>query len=112
MPCTGNSDLFIHLLVTLIPDGAQLLRGIPKLILMVEFNGQTEQEVRDKVHALHRELRSVYPPVSHLNSRRCAVVARHPQTYPYGGIQRPNRTRGTRQGPCPAPGTPICLSTC
>ncbi len=47
---------FIHLLITLIPDGVQLLRGIPKLILMVEFNGQTEDEVRGKVHALHREL--------------------------------------------------------
>jgi FAD/FMN-containing dehydrogenase len=47
---------FIHLLITLIPDGLQLLRGIPKLILMVEFNGETEAEVRTKVHALHREL--------------------------------------------------------
>lgn len=47
---------FIHLLFSLIPDGLQLLRGIPKLILMVEFNGQTEEEVRTKVHALHREL--------------------------------------------------------
>lgn len=47
---------FIHLLITLIPDGAQLLRGIPKLILMVEFNGETEDEVRAKVRALHREL--------------------------------------------------------
>lgn len=47
---------FIHLLFSLIPDGLQLLRGIPKLILMVEFNGDTEQEVRDKVHALHRSL--------------------------------------------------------
>jgi FAD/FMN-containing dehydrogenase len=48
---------FIHLLVTLIPDGVQLLRGIPKLILMVEFNGETEEEVRQKVHALHKELK-------------------------------------------------------
>ncbi len=47
---------FVHLLITLIPDGIQLLRGIPKLILMVEFNGQTETEVRAKVHALHKEL--------------------------------------------------------
>ena len=47
---------FIHLLITLIPDGLQLLRGIPKLILMVEFNGETEEEVRKKVHALHGEL--------------------------------------------------------
>jgi FAD/FMN-containing dehydrogenase len=47
---------FIHLLITLIPDGLQLLRGIPKLILMVEFNGETEDEVRQKVHSLHAEL--------------------------------------------------------
>jgi FAD/FMN-containing dehydrogenase len=47
---------FIHLLITLIPDGLQLLRGIPKLILMVEFNGETEQEVRQKVRFLHRQL--------------------------------------------------------
>lgn len=48
---------FIHLLITLIPDALQLLRGMPKLVLMVEFNGQTEQEVRQKVHALHQELK-------------------------------------------------------
>jgi len=36
----------------LIPDGVQLLRGVPKLILMVEFNGETEDEVRQKVRAL------------------------------------------------------------
>lgn len=48
---------FIHLLITLIPDGLQLLRGIPKLILMVEFNGQTEEEVRRKVKELHHTLR-------------------------------------------------------
>jgi FAD/FMN-containing dehydrogenase len=48
---------FFRLLFSLIPDGLQLLRGIPKLILMVEFNGETEQEVRDKVHKLHRELK-------------------------------------------------------
>ncbi len=48
---------FVHLLITLIPDGLQLLRGIPKLILMVEFNGDTEEEVRRKVHELHKELK-------------------------------------------------------
>jgi len=47
---------FIHLLITLIPDGLQLLHGIPKLILMVEFNGATEEEVRRKVRKLHGEL--------------------------------------------------------
>ncbi|HVA10777.1 MAG TPA: FAD-binding oxidoreductase [Candidatus Dormibacteraeota bacterium] len=47
---------FIHLLVTLIPDGLQLLRGIPKLTLMIEFNGDSEEEVRQKVHNLHKSL--------------------------------------------------------
>lgn len=46
---------FVHLLFTLIPDGFQLLRGIPKLILMIEFNGETEEEVRTKVHNLHKQ---------------------------------------------------------
>ena len=47
---------FIHLLFSLIPDGLQLIRGIPKLVLMVEFNGHSEEEVREKVRALHSEL--------------------------------------------------------
>lgn len=48
---------FIHLLITLIPDGLQLLRGFPKLVLMVEFTGETDVEVREKVRALHRDLK-------------------------------------------------------
>jgi len=48
---------FIRLLIGLIPDGLQLLRGIPKLVLMVEFNGETEDEVRTKIRNLHNELR-------------------------------------------------------
>lgn len=48
---------FINLLINLIPDGLQLLRGIPKLILMVEFNGETEEEVRSKIRALHQDLK-------------------------------------------------------
>jgi FAD/FMN-containing dehydrogenase len=47
---------FFRLLFSLIPDGLQLLRGVPKLILMVEFNGETEDEVRRKVRKLHSEL--------------------------------------------------------
>jgi FAD/FMN-containing dehydrogenase len=47
---------FIKLCFGLIPDGMQLLRGIPKLVLMIEFNGETEDEVRQKIKALHKEL--------------------------------------------------------
>ncbi|HET8709477.1 MAG TPA: FAD-binding oxidoreductase [Candidatus Saccharimonadales bacterium] len=49
---------FIRLLISLIPDGLQLLRGVPKLILMIEFNGQTEEEVRQKIRNLHHDLRA------------------------------------------------------
>ncbi len=47
----------IKLLISLIPDGLMLLRGIPKLILMIEFNGNTQQEVEDKIDNLRRDLR-------------------------------------------------------
>lgn len=42
----------IKLLISLIPDGFLLLRGIPKMILMVEFTGQTVEEVEDKIDKL------------------------------------------------------------
>ena len=48
---------FIKLLISLIPDGIMLLRGIPKLILMIEFNGQTQQEVDEKINNMHRILK-------------------------------------------------------
>lgn len=46
----------IKLMISLIPDGLMLLKGIPKLILMVEFNGDTEDEVRQQIRRLHQEL--------------------------------------------------------
>lgn len=48
---------FIKLLLSLVTTGVQLLRGVPKLILMVEFNGDTEEEVRQKVKTLHAGLK-------------------------------------------------------
>lgn len=51
-----GTQAFVRLLINLIPDGLQLLRGIPKLILMVEFNGASTEEVRAKIKALHKEL--------------------------------------------------------
>jgi FAD/FMN-containing dehydrogenase len=57
---------FIHLLITLIPDGLQLLRGVPKLILMVSFKGDSEAEVREKIHNLHHKLR-MYKTRYHIN---------------------------------------------
>jgi FAD/FMN-containing dehydrogenase len=47
---------FIKLMISLIPDGAMLLRGIPKLILMIEFNGETQEEVDTKINNMRSDL--------------------------------------------------------
>lgn len=47
----------IKLLISLIPDGFLLLRGIPKMVLMVEFTGQTVEEVEDKIDKLRIDFR-------------------------------------------------------
>lgn len=47
---------FIHLIISLLPDVKQLLRGIPKMILMIEFDGESEEVVRAKIRTLHHEL--------------------------------------------------------
>lgn len=47
---------FLHLVLSLMPDVTQLLRGMPKMVLMVEFDGETEEAVRAKVTRLHRDL--------------------------------------------------------
>jgi FAD/FMN-containing dehydrogenase len=50
----------VKLLISFIPTAFNVnaWRGIPKLILMIEFNGRTEDEVRQKVKGLHRELKT------------------------------------------------------
>lgn len=47
----------IKLMFSLIPDGFMLLRGIPKLILMVEFNGTSQEEIDQKLDALRTDLK-------------------------------------------------------
>lgn len=46
----------IKLAFMLIPNALMLFRGIPKMVLLVEFNGQTEEEVADKVRAMREDL--------------------------------------------------------
>ncbi len=50
---------FIALLLGLIPEGVQFLKGIPKQVLLIEFTGDTEDQVRAKIKALHGELKHV-----------------------------------------------------
>jgi FAD/FMN-containing dehydrogenase len=47
---------FVRLMISLIPQAFMVLKGYPKLILMVEFNGETQTEVHDKIKTLHRDL--------------------------------------------------------
>jgi FAD/FMN-containing dehydrogenase len=47
---------FVQLLLSLIPQAFMLVRGYPKLILMVEFNGDSREEVHNKIHTLHQRL--------------------------------------------------------
>lgn len=52
----GWKKLF-KLAVQLIPDALILARGIPKLILLIEFTGATQQEVDDKIKAMQADLK-------------------------------------------------------
>lgn len=41
----------------LIPDALMLFRGIPKMVLLIEFNGETTEEVAKKVHDMRLDLK-------------------------------------------------------
>lgn len=46
----------LKLAFQLIPDALKLFRGIPKMVLLVEFNGESPEEVSKKVHAMKIDL--------------------------------------------------------
>lgn len=41
---------WIKTALQLLPDGLMLVKGVPKLILLIEFTGQTPEEVTKKIH--------------------------------------------------------------
>lgn len=47
---------FLNLVIRLIPDALLLLRGVPRLVLMVSIKGDNPEEIKDKIHALRKEL--------------------------------------------------------
>lgn len=53
---TMGALAFLRLLINMIPQAFMVMRGYPKLIMMVEFNGETTHEVKRRIHDLHREL--------------------------------------------------------
>jgi FAD/FMN-containing dehydrogenase len=46
----------IKLAIQLIPDALKLFRGIPKMVLLIEFQADTPEEVAQKVHAMRMDL--------------------------------------------------------
>lgn len=47
----------IKLAFKLLPDASKLIRGIPKMVLLIEFNGETPEEVAQKVDDMHDALK-------------------------------------------------------
>jgi FAD/FMN-containing dehydrogenase len=43
----------------LIPDGLALAKGLPKMIVLIEFDGETPEEVRAKVHTARQNLKGL-----------------------------------------------------
>jgi FAD/FMN-containing dehydrogenase len=47
----------IKLGIQLIPDAFKLMRGIPKMVLLIEFDGNSAEEVADKVHQMRLDMK-------------------------------------------------------
>ena len=47
---------WIKLALQLIPDGIMLVKGVPQLILLIEFTGGSVEEVSHKIHATKKDL--------------------------------------------------------
>ena len=48
---------WLKLAIQLIPDGAMLIKGVPQLILLIEFTGETVDEVKYKIHTAKQDLK-------------------------------------------------------
>lgn len=48
---------WIKTALQLLPDGLMILRGVPKLILLIEFTGATPEEVKQKIHTARLDLK-------------------------------------------------------
>ena len=47
---------WIIMCLQLIPDGLALLRGVPKMVLLIEFTGESQEEVHNKIHVARKNL--------------------------------------------------------
>ena len=46
----------MKLAIQLIPDGVMLIKGVPQLILLIEFTGESVDEVKHKIHQTKLDL--------------------------------------------------------
>jgi FAD/FMN-containing dehydrogenase len=51
---------WIKLAIQLIPDALVLVKGIPQLILLIEFTGATEDEVKHQIHLAKQDLKKFH----------------------------------------------------
>lgn len=49
---------WLLMVVRLIPDGLMLLKGVPKMIILIEFQGNSVEEVKAKIHNAKKDLGS------------------------------------------------------
>ncbi|MFI5212866.1 MAG: FAD-binding oxidoreductase, partial [Candidatus Saccharimonadales bacterium] len=49
-----------HLAIQLIPDGVMLIKGVPQLILLIEFTGDSLDEVSHKIHQMKLDLKKYH----------------------------------------------------
>lgn len=47
---------WIQMCLQLIPNGIALLRGVPKMVLLIEFTGNSVEEVQAKIHKARKDL--------------------------------------------------------
>jgi FAD/FMN-containing dehydrogenase len=50
----------IKLAFSLLPDGLIFFKGIPKMILLIEFSGETQAEVDQKIDSMNKDLKSKF----------------------------------------------------
>jgi FAD/FMN-containing dehydrogenase len=48
--------VWIKLAIQLIPDGFMIIKGVPRLILLIEFTGASADEVKHKIHTARKDL--------------------------------------------------------
>lgn len=52
--------MWIKTALQLLPDGLMIARGVPKLILLIEFTGKTPEEVKQKIHETKQDLKQFH----------------------------------------------------